>query len=99
MLNCSDATSAAIFRVYDIEFGYNDITSDGATAIDLTSKFNATAAEMTTATFTPTGGTATAITDKAAFTPTENGVLTVTIKKAGYKAITYTLNVTVSTGA
>ena len=85
--------------VAEIVGGYNDITSDGATAIDLTSKFNATAAEMTTATFTPTGGTATAITDKAAFTPTENGVLTVTIKKAGYKAITYTLNVTVSTGA
>ena len=78
--------------------GYNDIESDGATAIDLTSKFDATAEELT-ATFTPAGGTAAVIADKAAWVPAENGVLTVTIKRSGYKAVTYTLNVTVTAGA
>lgn len=83
-----------VVRIYNIEMGYNDITSDGATAINLTSKFNATEAQLS-ATFTPTGGNATAITSETAWTPAESGTLRVTIKKDGYKKVTYTLKVTV----
>ena len=84
--------NAFVVRFYDIEFGYNDIETDGTTAIDLTSKFNATADEIT-AIFTPTGGTASEITDKTAWTPTESGVLMITVKKVGFKPVTYTINV------
>ena len=93
-----NASATCTLTIAEIVCGYDDITSDGATAINLTSKFNATADEIT-ATFTPTGGTATEITSETAWTPTQNGVLNVTVKKAGYKAVTYTLKVTVSTGA
>ena len=93
VLNSTDTASPAIIRIYDIEFGYNDITSDG-TALDLLTKFNATADELT-ATYTPDGGVAEAITNETAWTPAQSGTLTVTVKKAGYKAFTYTLKVTV----
>ena len=86
-----NSDAPVIIRIYDIEFGYNDIATDG-TAIDLTSKFNAAANEIT-ATFTPTGGTETAVTDVTAFTATQSGTLKVTIKKTGYKAVTYTITV------
>ena len=92
-----DTSNTLVVRFYNIEFGYNDIESDGS-AIDLTSKFGATADELT-ATFTPTGGTATVITDKTAWTPTESGVLKVVINRAGYKPQTIELNVNVTTGA
>ena len=92
VLNSTD-TAPAIIRIYDIEFGYNDITSDG-TALDLLTKFNATADELT-ATYTPDGGVAEAITNETAWTPAQSGTLTVTVKKTGYKAFTYTLKVTV----
>ncbi|MGN1052883.1 MAG: hypothetical protein ACI4SH_05790, partial [Candidatus Scatosoma sp.] len=95
MTSDSSVYVTMVVRIYSIEFGYNDIESDGTTAIDLTDKFNATADELT-ATFAPTGGTAAAVTDKAAWIPAESGVLTVTIKRSGYKAVTYTLNVTVT---
>ena len=92
VLNSTD-TAPAIIRIYDIEFGYNDITSDG-TALNLLTKFNATADELT-ATYTPDGGVAEAITNETAWTPAQSGTLTVTIKKTGYKAFTYTVKVTV----
>ena len=79
-----------VVRFYDIEFGYNDIKTDGS-AINLTDKFGAET--EITATFTPTGGTETEISDVTAFVATESGTLKVTVKKFGYKAVTYTIQV------
>ena len=89
-----DTSNTLVVRFYDIEFGFNDTAVEKGTIIDLTSKFSLQEDEFT-ATFIPTGGTESEITDKAEWIPTESGVLTVVVKKDGYKERTFTINVKV----
>ena len=78
--------------IKSIKGGYNDITSDGATAINLTEKFGS---YLTSATFTPTGGAATAVSNLTSFVNTASGILTLTFKTNGYAETKYTVNYTV----
>ncbi len=77
--------------ISSIRFGFNDITSDGTQTFDLTSLFRATETELTNVSFDGEN-----VANERAFVPTKSGVLTFTIKKDGYKASTFSVNVTVN---
>lgn len=76
--------------IYSIKFGFKDIAADDTnTTFDLTTLFRATATELQDVKFNGTG-----VDDVTAFVPEESGTLTFTIKKEGYKASAFTVNVT-----
>ena len=85
------AYKTLVFRIYDIRFGFNDITSDGIQSFDLTTLFGASETELTGVTFNGSD-----ITNLKAFTPTESGTLNFGIAKAGYKTTQFSINVTVA---
>ncbi len=70
----------------EIRGGYNDITVSD-TAIDLTAKSGVSEGELT-ATFNGVE-----VSNKTAFVPSTSGTLELTVNKAGYRTVTYTINV------
>ncbi|MBQ2921957.1 MAG: hypothetical protein IJE60_02520, partial [Tyzzerella sp.] len=89
------ANTTTTLTVAEIIGGYDDVTYSG-TAIDITSQFGLAAGEFT-ATFTPTGESAQAVSDVTAFVPSKNGVLTLNVDKAGCCKTKLEINVTVPT--
>ena len=77
------------FKIYSIEMGFNDITTDGTQYFDLTALFRVNASELTDVKFNGN-----AVSDLTAFNPTESGTLTFNIAKDGYKVTAFSVNVT-----
>ena len=90
----NDPSVTTTITVAEMIGGYDDVTSDGETAIDLTEEFGLTAEELTAA-FTPAGGSAQEVSDVTSFVPEESGVLTLTVNKTGYYQTQIQLNVSV----
>ena len=81
-----------------IEGGYEDIGSDGATAINLAEKYGA---GLVRAVYTPESGDAQTLEgdDLKAFTGTQSGTLQLVFSVSGCKTTTFTLNYTVQAAA
>ncbi len=86
----------AVIYVTDITFGFNDIAVTSGSSVNVLDSLGYTAEELSNVTFTPTSGTASAVSDLTAFAPTESGTLTFTVSKAGYAPATFSANVVVS---
>ena len=78
--------------ITDLYCGYNDITTDSNTTLDLTAKLGLAASDFT-ATFTPENGEEQAVADVAAVNISAAGTLKITVKKSGYAATVLTIGV------
>ena len=89
------AAQSVTVGIRKIEAGWNDITSDGATAIDLAEKFGS---GLTQAVYTPAGGEAQTLTGESlkTFIGAESGTLKLTFEVDGYRATEFTVNYTVA---
>lgn len=89
------AAQSVTVGIRKIEAGWNDITSDGATAIDLAEKFGS---GLTQAVYTPADGEAQTLTGDSlkAFIGEESGTLKLTFEVDGYRATEFTVNYTVA---
>lgn len=86
-------SAIATFVVKNVSLGINDIANSTGSTVNLNEKFYVDGTNNTaTYTFTPTGGTATAIDNPTAFAATQDGVITATISADGYKAGTLEAN-------
>lgn len=81
--------------ITEITGGFDDITSDGATAIDLAEKFGS---GLTQAVYTPADGEAQTLTGDSlkTFIGEESGTLKLTFEVDGYRATEFTVNYTVA---
>lgn len=89
------AAQSVTVGIRKIEAGWNDITSDGATAIDLAEKFGS---GLTQAVYTPADGEAQTLTGDSlkTFIGEESGTLKLTFEVDGYRATEFTVNYTVA---
>ena len=78
--------------ITDLYCGYNDITTDSETTLDLTAKLGLAASDFT-ATFTPENGEEQAVANVAAVDISAAGTLKITVKKSGYAATVLTIGV------
>ncbi len=78
--------------ITDLYCGYNDITTDSETPLDLTAKLGLAASDFT-ATFTPENGAEQAVANVAAVDISAAGTLKITVKKSGYAATVLTIGV------
>lgn len=78
--------------ITDLYCGYNDITTDSETPLDLTAKLGLAASDFT-ATFTPENGEEQAVANVAAVDISAAGTLKITVKKSGYAATVLTIGV------
>lgn len=78
--------------ITDLYCGYNDITTDSNTPLDLTAKLGLAASDFT-ATFTPENGAEQAVANVAAVDISAAGTLKITVKKSGYAATVLTIGV------
>ena len=78
--------------ITDLYCGYNDITTDSETPLDLTAKLGLAASDFT-ATFTPENGEEQAVENVAAVNISAAGTLKITVKKSGYAATVLTIGV------
>lgn len=78
--------------ITDLYCGYNDITTDSETTLDLTAKLGLAASDFT-ATFTPENGVEQAVANVAAVDISAAGTLKITVKKSGYAATVLTIGV------
>lgn len=78
--------------ITDLYCGYNDITTDRETTLDLTAKLGLAASDFT-ATFTPENGAEQAVANVAAVDISAAGTLKITVKKSGYAATVLTIGV------
>lgn len=78
--------------ITDLYCGYNDITTDSETTLDLTKKLGLAASDFT-ATFTPENGAEQAVANVAAVNISAAGTLKITVKKSGYAATVLTIGV------
>ena len=78
--------------ITDLYCGYNDITTDSETTLDLTAKLGLAASDFT-ATFTPENGEEQAVENVAAVNISAAGTLKITVKKSGYAATVLTIGV------
>lgn len=78
--------------ITDLYCGYNDITTDSNTPLDLTAKLGLAASDFT-ATFTPENGAEQAVENVAAVDISAAGTLKITVKKSGYAATVLTIGV------
>lgn len=78
--------------ITDLYCGYNDITTDSETPLDLTKKLGLAASDFT-ATFTPENGEEQAVENVAAVNISAAGTLKITVKKSGYAATVLTIGV------
>ena len=89
------AAQSVTVGIRKIEAGWNDITSDGATAIDLAEKFGS---GLTQAVYTSADGEAQTLTGESlkTFIGAESGTLKLTFEVDGYRATEFTVNYTVA---
>lgn len=78
--------------ITDLYCGYNDITTDSNTTLDLTEKLGLAASDFT-ATFTPENGEEQAVEKVDAVDISAAGTLKITVKKSGYAATVLTIGV------
>lgn len=78
--------------ITDLYCGYNDITTDSETPLDLTEKLGLAASDFT-ATFTPENGEEQAVEKVDAVDISAAGTLKITVKKSGYAATVLTIGV------
>ena len=78
--------------ITDLYCGYNDITTDSETTLDLTKKLGLAASDFT-ATFTPENGEEQAVEKVDAVDISAAGTLKITVKKSGYAATVLTIGV------
>ena len=78
--------------ITDLYCGYNDITTDSETPLDLTEKLGLAASDFT-ATFTPENGEEQAVANVVAVDISAAGTLKITVKKSGYAATVLTIGV------
>ena len=78
--------------ITDLYCGYNDITTDSETPLDLTAKLGLAASDFT-ATFTPENGEEQAVEKVDAVDISAAGTLKITVKKSGYAATVLTIGV------
>ena len=78
--------------ITDLYCGYNDITTDSETPLDLTAKLGLAASDFT-ATFTPENGAEQAVANVVAVDISAAGTLKITVKKSGYAATVLTIGV------
>ncbi|MBQ2922530.1 MAG: hypothetical protein IJE60_05495, partial [Tyzzerella sp.] len=88
----ASADAVTTITLAEISGGYDDIISDGRTAVNLTNKLNLTEKEFTAA-FTPEGGVKQTVGNINAFAPKTAGKLTIHVNKEGYLPGELILNV------
>ena len=90
---CFQYGNGNIFTIAEIAGGYDSVSSDGVTAIDLATKYGDA---LVSAVYTPTGGTAQEVSDLTSFVGATSGTLTLTFNKEGYIEKEFVLDYTVS---